>query len=132
MQFFDSDFIKGKFEGVSLARDGRLSLAPRLDTLFASEQPVIWSVVLDATTWPAARSNSNSPFESFDLRSDDLSVNGSDESADGIGNDQPDIRVRLNDQRHSLDGSSVGTFSAFGETSLNQGRRISESCHAAA
>jgi len=40
-----SDFIKGKFDGVSLGRDGRLSLAPRLDTLFASEQPVIWSVV---------------------------------------------------------------------------------------
>jgi hypothetical protein len=40
-----SDFIKGNFEGVSLGRDGRLSLAPRLDTLFASEQPVIWSVI---------------------------------------------------------------------------------------
>ncbi|HWD97486.1 MAG TPA: hypothetical protein VG345_00550, partial [Bryobacteraceae bacterium] len=40
-----SDFIKGKFDGVSLGRDGRLSLAPRLDTLFASEQPVIWSVI---------------------------------------------------------------------------------------
>ncbi len=38
------DFVKGKFEGVSLGRDGRLSLAPRLDTLFTSEQPVIWSV----------------------------------------------------------------------------------------
>jgi sugar lactone lactonase YvrE len=39
-----SDFVKGKFDGVSLGRDGRLSLAPKLDTLFASEQPVIWSV----------------------------------------------------------------------------------------
>jgi len=39
-----SDFVKGKFDGVSLGRDGRLSLAPRLDTLFTSEQPVIWSV----------------------------------------------------------------------------------------
>ena len=38
-----SDFIKGKFEGVSLGRDGRLSLAPKLDTFFASEQPVIWN-----------------------------------------------------------------------------------------
>ena len=38
------DFVKGKFDGVSLGRDGRLSLAPRLDTLFTSEQPVIWSV----------------------------------------------------------------------------------------
>lgn len=39
-----ADFIKGKFDGVSLGRDGRLSLAPKLDTFFASEQPVIWSV----------------------------------------------------------------------------------------
>ncbi|MDP9055016.1 MAG: hypothetical protein M3N93_12065 [Acidobacteriota bacterium] len=39
-----SDFIKGHFDGVSLGRDGRLSLAPGLDTLFTSEQPVIWSV----------------------------------------------------------------------------------------
>ena len=39
-----SDFIKGKFDGVSLGRDGRLSLAPKLDTFFTSEQPVIWSV----------------------------------------------------------------------------------------
>lgn len=40
-----SDFVKGKFDGVSLGRDGRLSLAPKLDTFFASEQPVIWNVV---------------------------------------------------------------------------------------
>ena len=39
-----TDFLKGKFDGVSLGRDGRLSLAPKMDTLFASEQPVIWSV----------------------------------------------------------------------------------------
>src|SRR5271166_4044845 len=39
-----ADFIKGKFDGVSLGRDGRLSLAPKLDTFFSSEQPVIWSV----------------------------------------------------------------------------------------
>lgn len=39
-----SDFVKGKFDGVSLGRDGRLSLAPKLDTFFTSGQPVIWSV----------------------------------------------------------------------------------------
>ncbi len=39
------DFVKGKFDGVSLGRDGRLSLAPKLETLFASGQPVVWSVV---------------------------------------------------------------------------------------
>src|SRR6516164_5338958 len=38
------DFIKGKFDAISLSRDGRLSLAPKLDTVFASGQPVIWSI----------------------------------------------------------------------------------------
>ncbi|MDQ6700014.1 MAG: hypothetical protein M3Z36_07495, partial [Acidobacteriota bacterium] len=38
------DFIKGKFQGVSLSRDGRLALAPKLVTVFLSGQPVIWSL----------------------------------------------------------------------------------------
>ncbi|MBV8728928.1 MAG: hypothetical protein JO336_03875 [Acidobacteriia bacterium] len=38
------DFIRGHFDSVSLSRDGRLSLAPKLDTVFSSEQPVVWSV----------------------------------------------------------------------------------------
>jgi hypothetical protein len=40
-----SDFIRGRFAGISLSRDGRLRLAPRTETLFASDQPVIWSMV---------------------------------------------------------------------------------------
>jgi len=39
-----ADFIRGRFDAVSLTRDGRLSLAPKLDTIFSSDQPVIWSV----------------------------------------------------------------------------------------
>src|SRR4051794_34084757 len=39
-----ADFIRGRFEGVSLSREGRLSLAPKVDTVFTSDQPVIWSV----------------------------------------------------------------------------------------
>ena len=39
------DFLKGRFEGVSLDRDGRLRLAPKLETLFSTGQPAIWSVV---------------------------------------------------------------------------------------
>ena len=39
-----ADFVRGHFDGVSLSRDGHLSLAPKLDTLFTSDQPVIWSV----------------------------------------------------------------------------------------
>ena len=39
-----SDFVKGTFDGVSLGRDGRLSLAPKLDPVFTSQQPVVWSV----------------------------------------------------------------------------------------
>lgn len=40
-----SDFIKGRFSGVSLTRDGRLTLAPKMEPLFATEQPAIWSLV---------------------------------------------------------------------------------------
>ena len=39
-----SDFVRGRFDGISLSRDGRLSLAPRMETVFTSDQPVIWSV----------------------------------------------------------------------------------------
>jgi hypothetical protein len=38
------DFLKGRFQGVALDRDGRLSLAPKLQDVFDSGQPVIWSV----------------------------------------------------------------------------------------
>lgn len=38
------DFIRGRFQGVSLSREGRLTLAPKMDTLFSSDQPVVWSV----------------------------------------------------------------------------------------
>lgn len=39
-----SDFIRGRFSGISLSREGRLSLAPKVDTVFTSDQAVIWSV----------------------------------------------------------------------------------------
>src|SRR5260370_10787505 len=38
------DFVKGRFNSVALDRDGRLLLAPKLETVFASGQPVIWAV----------------------------------------------------------------------------------------
>jgi len=38
------DFLRGRFQGVSLDRDGRLMLAPKLDTVFSSGQPTIWSI----------------------------------------------------------------------------------------
>jgi hypothetical protein len=38
------DFMRGRFTGLSLSRDGRISLAPRLDVLFSSDQPSIWAV----------------------------------------------------------------------------------------
>jgi hypothetical protein len=40
-----TDFIAGKMDGVALSRDGRVTTAPQLDTVFDSGQPVIWSVV---------------------------------------------------------------------------------------
>ncbi len=39
-----NDFIHGHFSGISLSREGRLSLAPKVDTIFTSDQPVIWSM----------------------------------------------------------------------------------------
>jgi hypothetical protein len=39
-----TDFIHGRFNGISLSREGRLSLAPKVDTVFTSDQPVIWSL----------------------------------------------------------------------------------------
>jgi sugar lactone lactonase YvrE len=39
-----ADFVRGHFDGISLSRDGRLTLGPKLDTVFTSDQPVIWSV----------------------------------------------------------------------------------------
>jgi len=39
-----ADFVKGKFAGISLSREGRLTLAPKIDTVFTSDQPVIWAV----------------------------------------------------------------------------------------
>ena len=38
------DFSAGRLTGLSLTRDGRLTLAPKIETLLASDQPVIWSV----------------------------------------------------------------------------------------
>jgi hypothetical protein len=38
------DFLKGRFQGISLDRDGRLTLAPKLETMFSSGQPAIWSI----------------------------------------------------------------------------------------
>lgn len=38
------DFVRGRFAGVSLSRDGRLRLSPKVETVLSSDQPVIWSV----------------------------------------------------------------------------------------
>ena len=37
------DFVRGRFDGISLSREGRLSLAPKVETVFTSDQPVIWA-----------------------------------------------------------------------------------------
>jgi sugar lactone lactonase YvrE len=42
-----NDFLRGRFSGVALSRDGRLQLAPKLEPVFSSDQPVIWTVVED-------------------------------------------------------------------------------------
>ncbi|WP_394766666.1 hypothetical protein [uncultured Paludibaculum sp.] len=40
-----ADFVKGRFQGISLTRDGRLTLAPSLDTLASTGEAGIWSVI---------------------------------------------------------------------------------------
>jgi hypothetical protein len=39
-----SDFIHGRFQGISLSREGRITLAPKVETVFASDQPIIWAI----------------------------------------------------------------------------------------
>lgn len=38
------DFTTGRLTGLSLTRDGKLTLAPKLETVFDSGQPIVWSV----------------------------------------------------------------------------------------
>ena len=38
------DFVHGHFQGISLTRDGHLSLAPKMESLFNSDQAVVWGV----------------------------------------------------------------------------------------
>lgn len=38
------DFAAGQFENISLSPEGSLTLAPALDAVFSSDQPVIWSL----------------------------------------------------------------------------------------
>ena len=39
-----ADFSKGRFNGLSLTREGKVQLAPKVETLLASDQPAIWSI----------------------------------------------------------------------------------------
>jgi len=48
-----ADFLKGRFSGIALTRDGRLALAPRPDLLAATGEAAVWSVVRasDGALW---------------------------------------------------------------------------------
>jgi len=39
-----NDFVRGKLIGLSLNRDGKLALAPRLETIFSPDQPQVWAL----------------------------------------------------------------------------------------
>jgi sugar lactone lactonase YvrE len=39
-----ADFVHGRFNGLSLTRDGRLRLAPKLDEILATGQDAIWTI----------------------------------------------------------------------------------------
>jgi hypothetical protein len=38
------DFLRGRMQGLSLTRDGRLTLGPKLDSIYTSDQAEIWSI----------------------------------------------------------------------------------------
>ncbi|MFN7921637.1 MAG: hypothetical protein U0Q16_16165 [Bryobacteraceae bacterium] len=38
------DFLKGRFSGIALSKDGRMRLAPKLDVLAGDAEPAVWSV----------------------------------------------------------------------------------------
>lgn len=42
-----AEFSKGTLKGLSLSADGQLSLAPKFDSVFDSDQALIWSAVVD-------------------------------------------------------------------------------------
>jgi hypothetical protein len=39
-----ADFLRGKMSGLAVTRDGRLTLGPRIETVYSSDQPNIWSI----------------------------------------------------------------------------------------
>ena len=43
-----ADFSKGTLKGLSLSADGELSLSPKFDSVFDSDQALIWSAVVDS------------------------------------------------------------------------------------
>ena len=38
------DLVRGRFDGIALDRDGRLSVAPEMSPLLTPDQPAIWSL----------------------------------------------------------------------------------------
>jgi hypothetical protein len=42
------EFSRGNFTGISLSRDGSMTLAPQMETVFDTEQAMIWAVARDA------------------------------------------------------------------------------------
>ena len=47
----------------------------------------------------------------------------------GIGNDQPDIGMRLDDERRAFDGGGIGAFTALGKAGLDERCRVGERSH---
>ena len=43
-----AEFARGKLTGISLSREGRLSLAPRLREVFSSDQALVWTAAGDS------------------------------------------------------------------------------------
>ena len=60
-----ADVLKGDARGVSIGANGSVTLAPKLTEIYKTEQPYIWSTVIDAA------GNVSTPIaDSFTVRKD--------------------------------------------------------------
>jgi hypothetical protein len=50
------DFLRGRMSGLSLTHDGKLTIGPKIETLFTSDQPEIWTVAKAPAGSPNAES----------------------------------------------------------------------------
>jgi hypothetical protein len=87
------DFLKGRFQGISLSREGKLYLAPALEAVFSSDQPVIWSI---------ARAENGTLYAGTGHRGRVFEIDKSGKSSVVFSSDQPEVFAVALDRKGSL------------------------------